>query len=121
MGIWLLRFLFLTSSCVGQFQNFNLIRNEAKGRAVVILFGGIICPELSTKEGQSVKRFIESRIKPNDFVIIKTHRDDKYGRYLVDICYAPAGEKWSVDRVAAEGVYLNQELLDNRLAVVMRV
>ena len=53
-------------------------------------FRAIDCPELSTAAGQNVKRFIESRIKPNDFVIIKTHKDDKYGRYLVDVWYAPA-------------------------------
>lgn len=92
---------------------------------------GINCPELSTKEGQAVKRFIEARIKPNDFVVIKTHKDDKYGRYLVDVWYAPiviAGPEgakqsqieWDAAKVAAEGIYLNQELLDNRLAVVMK-
>ena len=112
-------------------------------------FRAINCPELTTKEGQSVKRFIEVRIKPNDFVIIKTHKDDKYGRYLVDVWYAPPvppviarspadggatksfdnlrmvsivepqsqQEEWNVERVAREGIYLNQELLDNRLAV----
>ena len=79
---------------------------------------GIDCPELSTKEGQAVKRFIESRIKPNSFVIIKTHKDDKYGRYLVDVFYLP-GEK-DIYKVAAGGIYLNQELLDNRLAVVWK-
>lgn len=85
-------------------------------------FRGINCPELSTAPGQAVKHFIESRIKPNDFVIIKTHKDDKYGRYLVDIWYAPlsAEKQWSEIKVAAEGIYLNQELLDNRLAVVMK-
>ena len=88
-------------------------------------FRGLNCPELSTAPGQAVKRFIESRIKPNDFVVIKTHKDDKYGRYLVDVWYAPtiiAGPttSWDKNKVAAEGIYLNQELLDNRLAVVMK-
>ncbi len=112
-------------------------------RREYLRFRGIDCPELSTPEGQKVKRFIESRIKPNDFVIIKTHKDDKYGRYLVDVWYAPtpAMEKdvsasgslrgvpqsgttkqsfWDESRVAVEGIYLNQELLDNRLAVGMK-
>lgn len=98
-------------------------------------FRGINCPELSTAPGQAVKRFIEARIKPNDFVIIKTHKDDKYGRYLVDVWYAPTSviarseatrqslkdqPQWPEPKVAAEGIYLNQELLDNRLAVVMK-
>lgn len=78
-------------------------------------FRGIDTPELSTPEGQRAKRFIESRIKPNDFVIIKTHKSDKFDRYLVDVFYL-IGEK-DPAKVAAEGIYLNQELLDHRLAV----
>ena len=85
---------------------------------------GINCPELSTREGQSVKRFVEARIRPNDFVVIKTHKDDKYGRYLVDVWYAPPSTEqstaWDKYKVADEGVYLNQELLDHRLAVTMK-
>ena len=81
-------------------------------------FRGINCPELSTKEGHTVKHFIESRLKPNSFVVIKTHKDDKYGRYLVDVFYLPGEE--DIYKVAAEGTYLNQELLDNRLAVVWK-
>jgi endonuclease YncB( thermonuclease family) len=87
-------------------------------------FRGIDTPELSTADGQRAKRFIESRIKPSDFVVIKTHKSDKYDRYLVDVFYAPSGPSgasgapaWDPARVAAEGIYLNQELLDQRLAV----
>ena len=87
-------------------------------RREYLRFRGIDCPELSTPDGQKVKRFIESRLKPNDFVIIKTHKDDKYGRYLVDVFYL-MGET-NGDKVAAEGKYLNQELLDNRLALEMK-
>lgn len=81
-------------------------------------FRGIDTPELSTKEGRAAKRFIESKIKPNDFVIIKTHKNDKYDRYLVDVFYSP-GEK-DPAKVAAEGIYLNQELLDQGLAKVWK-
>lgn len=70
--------------------------------------------------------------------IIKTHKDDKYGRYLVDVFYVPPSNKmadaprspkgeagvtsetWDPVKVAAEGKYLNQELLNERLAVIWK-
>ncbi len=79
---------------------------------------GIDCPELSTKEGQAAKRFVEERLKPCKFIIIKSYKTEKWGRYLADIFYKP-GEK-DPYKVASEGVLLNQELLDNRLAVVWK-
>lgn len=61
--------------------------------------------------GQAAKRFVQSLLKPKDLVVIRTQKgDDKYGRYLCDI-WCGEGEK---------EVYLNQELLNRRLAVVMR-
>lgn len=78
-------------------------------------FRGIDVPEVSTPQGERAKRFIEERLKQCAFVIIKTYKEEKYGRYLVDVFYLP-GEEDAI-KVAAEGIYLNQELLDNRLAV----
>ncbi|OGX27722.1 MAG: hypothetical protein A2787_07580 [Omnitrophica WOR_2 bacterium RIFCSPHIGHO2_01_FULL_48_9] len=74
---------------------------------------GIDCAEILTAAGQRAKRFIESKIKPNDFVIIKTHKDDKYGRYLVDVWYFSRHTKDDI----LNTVFLNQELLNERLAV----
>ena len=78
---------------------------------------GIDCPEMDTKEGQRAKRFVVSRLKDCDFIIVKTYKDrtDKFDRYLADVFYK-AGEK-DPAVVAKEGTYLNQELLDERLAV----
>ncbi|MCB9772485.1 MAG: thermonuclease family protein [Candidatus Omnitrophica bacterium] len=78
-------------------------------------FRGIDTPEIDTPEGQLAHKFVEDRIKQCEFIVIKTHKDDKYGRYLVDVFYLP-GEP-DAQKVAATGIYLNQELLDNRLAV----
>ncbi|HLD69811.1 MAG TPA: DUF1016 N-terminal domain-containing protein [Candidatus Omnitrophota bacterium] len=78
---------------------------------------GIDCPEMDTEEGKRAKRFVESRLKPCEFIIVKTYKDrsDKFDRYLADVFYK-AGESDSAI-VAAEGKFLNQELLDERLAV----
>lgn len=77
---------------------------------------GIDCPEIDTEEGRRAKRFVESRLKDCDFIIVKTYKDttDKYDRYLADVFYLPGAGDPSL--VASEGTYLNQELLNERLA-----
>ena len=83
---------------------------------------GIDCPEMSTEEGQRAKKFVEDRLKPCAFIVVKTYKTEKWGRYLADVFYLPPGRPGEKDpaKVAAEGIFLNQELLDNRLAVVWR-
>ena len=79
---------------------------------------GIDCPEMDTEEGKKAKRFVEARLKDCDFIIVKTTKDrsDKFDRYLADIFYS-ASEGTSDPRLAAsDGKFLNQELLDERLA-----
>ncbi len=51
-----------------------------------------------------------------EYVVIRSHRTDKYARYLADVFYMPGEGDAHV--VAKEGVCLNQELLDKRLATV---
>jgi len=69
---------------------------------------GIDCPEMNTAKGKKAKRFVESRLKGLEFIVVKTYKDrsDKFDRYLADIFYGP------------EEIYLNQELLDHGLAQV---
>ena len=77
---------------------------------------GIDCPEMDTDEGVRAKKFVLSQLGKLDLIIVKTYKDssDKYDRYLADIFYL-AGEK-DPSRVAQEGKFLNQELLNERLA-----
>lgn len=79
---------------------------------------GIDCPELDTEEGKKARRFVEDRLKNCDFIIVKTYKDraDRFDRYLADIFYLP-GEA-DENTVARQGKYLNQQLLDERLAGV---
>lgn len=69
---------------------------------------GLDAPEIVSAEGKEAKAFVESVIarsaaRKQSPILIKTTKSDKYDRYLVDI--------W------IDGVYLNQQLLDHRLAV----
>jgi len=92
---------------------------------------GIDCPEINTDHGKKAKRFVESQLKGCDFIIVKTHKDrsDKFDRYLADVFYLPKNKKDNEEeaehatdpaKVAEQGIYLNQELLDNHLAVVWK-
>ncbi|MCK5014532.1 MAG: thermonuclease family protein [Candidatus Omnitrophica bacterium] len=75
---------------------------------------GIDAPEVDTKRGKTAKGFLRRTLQSVEYIVIKTHGSDKYGRYLADIFYLP-GEPGAAE-VAAEGIYLNQEMLDHGLA-----
>lgn len=76
------------------------------------------CPELDTQEGKTAKKFVQKRLWVNALIVVKTYREDKYGRYLADVFYLQ-GEH-DPDLIAREGIFLNQELLNEHLAVRMR-
>jgi len=59
-------------------------------------------PEIKTEGGQKAKRFVTKFLKQKNELIVRTHYEDKFGRYLVDI--------WM------DGEYLNQALLNKGLA-----
>jgi len=74
---------------------------------------GIDAPEPHTGEGRRAKGYLERKFRENPEVVIKTYRSDKYDRYLTDIFYLT--EEADGTRIAMEGVFLNQELLDRGL------
>jgi endonuclease YncB( thermonuclease family) len=95
---------------------------------------GLDAPEIVSADGQEAKDFLEERLlKANMPVIIKTVKSDKYDRYLADIwvTLAPnptgtAGKRGEQERLrqgpdvpvrADSYIYVNQELLDEGLAV----
>jgi len=75
---------------------------------------GINCAELTTAEGRSIKDYVNTLLKQQEFVIIKTYKDDKFGRMLTDVFYL-LHEK-DPHRVVQKGIFLNQQLLDEGLA-----
>ena len=88
---------------------------------------GLDAPELGTGQGKSpfppfqkgvdAKRFVESRLKDCKFLIIKTHGSDKYDRYLVDVFYL--NDEDNEDKVLREGNFLNNEILEEGLALLV--
>lgn len=70
---------------------------------------GLDAPELGTKKGALVKKFVESQLKNCRFFLIKTYGSDKYDRYLVDVIYLK--NETNVSVVIEKGLFLNQEIL----------
>ena len=77
---------------------------------------GIDCPEMTSTQGALAGKFVKEALKKAAFVVVKTYKADKYGRYLADIFY-DAGEK-DPGVVAEKGRFLNQELLDEGLGEI---
>jgi endonuclease YncB( thermonuclease family) len=67
-------------------------------------------PPLETDEGVKAMTYLNNKLKPLDFIVVKTHWRDKFDRYLADIFYLPDEEDFLV--VTEKGKYLNQELAD---------
>ncbi|VAW11416.1 hypothetical protein MNBD_BACTEROID05-544 [hydrothermal vent metagenome] len=77
---------------------------------------GIDAPEKKTLAGQKSLREVEKILSACPFVIVKTEKTDKYGRYLADVFYLK-GEK-NPQVTVAKGHYLNQLLIDQGLAEI---
>ena len=63
-----------------------------------------------TKEGKKATEGLKKILKDVKFLIVKTNKTDIYGRYIADVFFDPIGS--DPNKVAAEGQYLNQALLD---------
>ncbi|NQV32763.1 MAG: thermonuclease family protein, partial [Phycisphaeraceae bacterium] len=71
-------------------------------------------PERGTPEGDKATRFVKRVLKKYTDIVICTHHYDKYARYLADIFYLP--DSANPKAIYAQGIYLNQQLLDKGLA-----
>jgi endonuclease YncB( thermonuclease family) len=67
-------------------------------------------PPLETDEGLKAMNYLNKKLKPLDFIVVKTHWRDKFDRYLADILYLPDEPDFLA--VTEKGKYLNQELAD---------
>ncbi len=85
------------------------------GRRQELRLNGVDAPEKNTAAGQRAKKWVERALKPCPFVVVRTFKWEKYGRYLADVFYLPHEKDPHI--VAAKGLCLNQELLKRGLAV----
>ncbi len=87
---------------------------------------GLDCPEIKTKEGVAAKNFVQSYIKEADRILVRSSRDDKYGRFLADVfILSPSFVKEGAVKqplqpnAKPELIFLNNLLLEHGHAVRM--
>lgn len=61
--------------------------------------------------------YLNNKLKPLDFIVVKTHWRDKFDRYLADVFYLPKEEDFL--EVTRKGKYLNQKLVDRGFCEVV--
>ena len=69
-------------------------------------------------KGQAASRFVAQRLALADEMVVHTKRADLHGRYLAHVFYSTRG--LTFEDTFTAGHYLNQQLLDEKLAMRMR-
>jgi endonuclease YncB( thermonuclease family) len=77
-------------------------------------FAKLDAPELATKKGKDVTHFVRDLLEKARGLAVKTETTDDYGRYLGHIFYSFNED--DVGDVYANGVYLNEVLLEKKMA-----
>jgi endonuclease YncB( thermonuclease family) len=83
----------------------------------ILRLAKINAPEAKTLEGKKSFEGLKEILKEVPFLIVKTNKTDIYGRFVADVFLGEKGEK-NEQKIAEEGVYLNQHLLDLGLAEI---
>ncbi|OFW80935.1 MAG: hypothetical protein A2887_03985 [Alphaproteobacteria bacterium RIFCSPLOWO2_01_FULL_40_26] len=78
----------------------------------ILRLKGIDAPEKSTDAGKKSARVLTNILKNIPFLILKTIKIDIYGRYVADVFFDEKKSEVDPQKVADDGVYLNQMLLD---------
>lgn len=76
---------------------------------------GIDTPEVTSAAGLKASTEVKARLVPCACLVVRTYKQEKYGRFLADIFYKTDTD--DAERILSEGTFLNQELLDLGLAV----
>lgn len=77
---------------------------------------GIDAPEMTCALGQKAKAEVKFRLTLGASLVIKSYKQEKYGRFLADVFYKKGTE--DREQILRMGAFLNQELLDKGLAVL---
>ena len=80
----------------------------------ILRLAKINAAEAETKEGKKATAALKKILKDSSFLIVRTNKTDIYGRYVADVFFG----KGSPKKVAENGEYLNQLLLDRGLVEV---
>lgn len=81
----------------------------------ILRLAKINAAESDTSDGKKATTGLKKILKDVEFLIVRTNKTDIYGRYVADIFFNESGGKQDPQKVAAEGIYLNQLLLNKAL------
>lgn len=81
----------------------------------ILRLAKINAPESKTASGKKSTQFLKNILEKAPFLIIKTNKTDIYGRYIADVFIGKENQN-DPQKVADEGIYLSQLLLDKGLA-----
>jgi endonuclease YncB( thermonuclease family) len=79
-----------------------------------IRLAGIDCPPIDEPKGYEAFEYVRDQLARVPFVMVRTHKIDVHGRYIGDVFYSFSERKGA--EIFQSGRYLNQDLLDRRLA-----
>ena len=78
----------------------------------------VVCPAMDEPKGRAAYDYVRTQMAKTEFVIVKTNKIDIYGRYIGHIFYSLEKKPDKV-KVFEQGRYLNQELIDKGLAILI--
>ena len=81
----------------------------------ILRLAKINAPEMKTAEGKKSSDALKEILKDLPFLIVKTNKTDIYGRYVADVFFSENKKETDLQKVADEGIYLSQLLLDQNL------
>ena len=76
---------------------------------------GIDTPEITCAVGLKAKSEVKARLPLQSCVVIESYKKEKFDLFFADVFYLKGAD--DRERILSEGTFLNQELLDLRLAV----
>jgi len=81
---------------------------------------GINCPELKFPEGKAIREYVTNALSHCEVIAIRSFKQiDIYGRYVCDLFYLSDSNEKDKTIIAQEGIFLNQQLLDEGHAVLI--
>ena len=83
----------------------------------IIRLKGIDSAEIDSEAGKESARALTQILDKIPFLVVKTIKVDIYGRYVADVFFSDKNEI-DAQKVADEGIYLNQLLLDRGLVKI---
>ena len=83
----------------------------------IIRLKGIDSAEIDSEAGKESARALTQILDKIPFLVVKTVKVDIYGRYVADVFFSDKNEI-DAQKVADEGIYLNQLLLDRGLVKI---